>query len=135
MKTQKLKVSLNEIKRMKELAGIVVLNESVNEVKQIIKEEQQINELFGIGKKQESPDYIIIPQWQGKRNVKLTLKHKPYVSSDYVQFYVGENGIDNVIFYNKTVGDTKAKITFGNNATVINLDRSEADRLRNKYFK
>jgi hypothetical protein len=31
MKTQKLKVTLKEIKRMKELAGIVPLNESVNE--------------------------------------------------------------------------------------------------------
>jgi hypothetical protein len=47
MKTQKLKVSLNEIKRMKELAGIALLNESVNEVKQIIKEENNRSIVIG----------------------------------------------------------------------------------------
>ena len=113
----------------------ITLNELREVVKQIIKEESQINEVFGFGKKQESEDYIIIPQWQGKRNVKLTAKNKPYVSSDYIEFNIREGGIDIVIFYNKTVGDTSTRIISGNNAASIKLDRSEADRLRNKYFK
>lgn len=86
-------------------------------------------------KKKEEKDYIVLPKWEGKNDVEVISKRKPYVSTDYVEFYINDKGIDTIIFHNKNIGDTNISVNVGKNKHSLKLDRKEADRLRNLYFK
>jgi hypothetical protein len=85
-------------------------------------------------KKEQEGDYVTLPKWQGKNNVTFKAQ-SVYPSSDMVRFYIGKDGIDDIIAFNKTVKDNRAKVFTGNNSTVVELDQAEADRIRNKYNK
>jgi hypothetical protein len=84
-------------------------------------------------KKKKGSDYITLPKWQGKNNIKFTSKRKPHVSNDNVEFYIDNDGIDLIIFHNKTVGDNRVSVVSGNNKHNSKLDQKEADRLRKLY--
>ena len=119
-----------------------------SELKQIIREEIQ-KEIFGLFSKKSSDTgdhYVIVPKWQGKRNVKFINQDKPFIGSGRVEFnnvktleYPNgekQNLTDKlgVTFYNTKVGSTTARIFNNISSFTVNLNLDEADRLRNKYF-
>ena len=79
--------------------------------------------------------YIILPEWDGKKNVKIESTNiYPSLNKSKIEFRVGKNNIDHIVFHSKDKDSRSVSVYKGGKAKELTLDKSEADRIRKQYL-
>lgn len=109
-------------------------------VKRVIRETQEVDELFGFGKrkKRDDEEYVEVEKFRGKNDVKLIQEKgvEPYVIGDRVEFTFDRIKLKN--------GDEernhlraiykKNSNTLRTEGSTLKISDNEIYRLNNKYF-
>ena len=109
-------------------------------VKRVMRETQEVDELFGFGKrkKRDDEEYVEVEKFRGKNDVKLIQKKgvDPYVIGNRVEFTFDriklKNGDEDRNHLDAIYHKGSNTLRTGGNP--LKISDEEKDRLNNKYF-
>lgn len=108
-----------------------------NIVKRVIRETQEVGEIFGFAKRKKDEDehYIKVKTWQGKHDVKFISDKEPKEVNGVVTFHVDKIEDNRQV---KDVRDFQVRY-FGRNTAragnhQVDISDGEQNRLIDKYF-